>query len=114
MVNNGDTYGRDGYTQPITMNILLEYVADEIPRKLQQDGLVPQTKKRGKFHALRHSFVTNLLELGVPLEKVSDLVNHADMYFTKRTYGHSKTTVGRDASELYGKAVLQKKTAVEK
>lgn len=35
-------------------------------------------------HALRHTFVTNLLRLGVPIHLVSELANHADLQTTMR------------------------------
>lgn len=43
---------------------------------LQQDAFTP--------HCLRHSFVTNLLETGVPIEVVSDLANHSGVNVTMR------------------------------
>jgi integrase len=37
-------------------------------------------------HALRHSFVTNLLGMGVPLVDVSHLANHSDVNITMKYY----------------------------
>src|SRR5699024_3169947 len=35
-------------------------------------------------HGLRHSFVTNLLRAGMPIEMVSELANHPDLSVTMR------------------------------
>jgi site-specific recombinase XerD len=35
-------------------------------------------------HALRHTFVTRLLEVGIPLHVVSRLANHSDVSVTMR------------------------------
>lgn len=35
-------------------------------------------------HGLRHSFVTNMLRMGMPIEMVSELANHSDLSVTMR------------------------------
>ena len=39
-----------------------------------------------KFHALRHTFGTNLSRAGVPIEDTSKLMGHADISTTSKYY----------------------------
>ena len=48
-------------------------------------------------HDLRHTFVTRLLDLGVPIEQVNYLAGHTSMAMTKR-YDHAN-------EERYGGAI---------
>lgn len=62
-----------GYPSPDAIN-------QDLRRLLERHG------RPGVFtpHALRHSFVTNLLRVGMPLEMVSDLANHSNVSVTMR------------------------------
>lgn len=62
-----------GYPSPDAIN-------QDLRRLLERHG------RPGAFtpHALRHSFVTNLLRVGMPLEMVSDLANHSNVTVTMR------------------------------
>ncbi len=55
-------------------------------------GLGPQTFTP---HALRHSFVTYLLQGGVPLHEVSSLANHSDLSTTMRYVKQSEDPLSR-------------------
>ncbi|WP_369282374.1 tyrosine-type recombinase/integrase [Oscillibacter sp. GMB15532] len=53
-----------------------------------------------KFHALRHSFATRALELGVDIKTLSEILGHANISITLNIYAHS--------------LMEQKKIAIEK
>lgn len=42
-----------------------------------------------KFHALRNTYVFNLLQDGIPIESVSKLLGHYDITMTNKLYGNS-------------------------
>ncbi|MBM7784966.1 site-specific integrase [Tenggerimyces flavus] len=52
-----------------------------------------------RFHDLRHSCVTLLLDLGVPPHVVRDIVGHADIEVTMTIYAHASMTEKREAPE---------------
>lgn len=56
-------------------------------------------------HSLRHSAATAMLEAGVNLKAVSDLLGHADIRMTANTYGHVSDAAARSAMESLGKAM---------
>lgn len=56
--------------------------------------------KDRKFHALRHSFATRALELGVDMKTLSEILGHANVNITLNIYAHS--------------LMEQKKIAIEK
>lgn len=52
---------------------------------------------RVNVHSLRHSAATAMLEAGVHLKGVSDLLGHADIRITAETYGHLRDEVAKSA-----------------
>jgi integrase len=61
------------------------------PRNLHRDfGKLSENAGIGKWHPheLRHSFASLLLESGVAIEVVSELLGHASIRITADTYGH--------------------------
>ena len=55
---------------------------------------------RGGVHALRHSFVTEALEAGVPVHIVQRMAGHSSVQTTLAHYAHVRDSALRDASEL--------------
>ncbi|MHB8273554.1 MAG: tyrosine-type recombinase/integrase [Dermatophilaceae bacterium] len=51
------------------------------------------------LHTLRHSFATHMLEAGVPLHTVSELLGHSSVAVTGDVYGHVSTEGARSAIE---------------
>ena len=49
------------------------------------------------MHSLRHSAATAMLEAGIHLRGVSDLLGHADIRITAETYGHLSDEVAKSA-----------------
>jgi integrase len=57
-------------------------------------------------HDLRHVAATLLIELGVPLKVVSDMLGHASVATTADIYGHPGIEIQRDAVTKLGDAIL--------
>ena len=55
--------------------------------------------------ALRHSFATHMLEAGVPLHTVSELLGHSSVAVTGDVYGHVSTEGARSAIERLSTAM---------
>lgn len=64
----------EGQTNPDQINSRMVYLLRRLG--LPERAFTP--------HALRHSFVTNLLDMGVPLHEVSSLANHSSLAITAR------------------------------
>jgi integrase len=61
--------------------------------------------RRIRFHDLRHSAATLLLEQGVELIVVKDLLGHAQINTTADIYGHVRLRLQRQAIEAMGVAL---------
>jgi site-specific recombinase XerD len=61
-------------------------------RLLAEAGITPRYHP---FHALRHTFASDLLGAGVPMLKVSRWLGHASIQTTVDTYGHLLPRPGR-------------------
>lgn len=62
------------------------------PRKYQkifQDILKRSGVKSRKFHAIRHTFATRALELGVDIKTLSEILGHSNVSITLNIYAHS-------------------------
>lgn len=84
-------------------NILSEGTAPFDPRAYQRiykKLLREAGVKSKKFHALRHSFATRALELGVDIKTLSEILGHSGVSITLNIYAHS--------------LMEQKKIAIEK
>jgi integrase len=55
------------------------------------------------FHGLRHTGATLLLRAGVPLKVVSDILGHASISFTAKTYIHIGESMQDDAASAMGR-----------
>ncbi len=55
--------------------------------------------KQRNFHTLRHTFATRLLERGVDLKTLSELLGHENMNVTMKTYCHTLMRTKREAVE---------------
>ena len=64
---------------PVSFARILKYYK----RALQQAGL-PEVR----FHDLRHSVATYLLEMGTPIEEVSAWLGHSNIAVTAKIYAH--------------------------
>ena len=60
-----------------------DYVTDHFRLLLENNGL-----RRIRFHDLRHTVASLLINNGVPLMHVSDYLGHKDIQITANTYGH--------------------------
>jgi len=58
--------------------------------------------RRIRFHDLRHSAATLLLEQGVELVVIKELLGHAHIGVTATVYAHVRLRLQRDAIDLLG------------
>ena len=58
-------------------------------QKLFQKVLKKAGVKSRKFHAIRHTFATRALELGVDIKTLSEILGHANVSVTLNIYAHS-------------------------
>lgn len=58
-------------------------------------------------HTLRHSYVSMMLEAGVPIRVVSELVGHASTALTSDLYGHVAERVNREATDRLGEVLTR-------
>lgn len=63
------------------------------------------TLRRIRFHDLRHSAATLLLEQGVELVVIKELLGHAHIGVTATVYAHVRLRLQRDAIDLLGHAL---------
>ncbi len=61
--------------------------------------------RRIRFHDLRHSTATLLLEQGVELVVIKELLGHAHIGVTATVYAHVRLRLPRDAIDLLGRAL---------
>lgn len=57
------------------------------------------------FHALRHTYATRLLSVGVPSVDVSRVLSHAKVSTTLDIYGHAIPENGRMIADKIGKFI---------
>lgn len=58
-------------------------------------------------HCLRHSFATESLEMGLPIQDVQDLMGHADISTTRR-YDHTRRILKNNPSQMLENILLGK------
>jgi integrase len=79
---------------------------------LLQRGFYPALERAGirrvRYHDLRHSWASNLLEAGVDIATVSKALGHANVYITLKTYAHAIPKPRHGASDRM--AALMKET----
>ena len=66
-----------------------------------------------RFHDVRHSTITLLLRLKVPMHLVQRIARHSNIRLTVDTYGHLEVDDLRDAMELFGEATGVAPNALE-
>jgi integrase len=69
--------------------------------------------RRIRFHDLRHSAATLLLEQGVELVVIKELLGHAHIGVTATVYAHVRLRLQRDAIDLLGDALRSPAEAIE-
>ena len=83
--------------------IRLDYVSREFPKFLKENGL-----KSIRFHDLRHSAASNLLNAGFNLYEICDWLGHSDIRSTQR-YLHTTFESKRGISKYMGDALFRKR-----
>ncbi|MDH6623662.1 integrase [Streptomyces sp. LBL] len=66
--------------------------------------------RRIRFHDLRHSTATLLLEQGVELVVIKELLGHAHIGVTATVYAHVRLRLQRDAIDTLGTALGSRET----
>ncbi|WOC32704.1 MULTISPECIES: site-specific integrase [Caproicibacterium] len=85
-------------------------------QKLYKKLLADAHVKYRKFHAIRHTFATRALELGVDMKTLSELLGHANVSITLNIYAHSlmgqKKIAMEKFNEMHSTCMLQPPAAV--
>lgn len=89
--------GYDGYLSvwPDGAFIEPDYVSKKFRQTLSNQSVV----KRIRFHDLRHSCASLLIDKGVDMKTVQEIMRHSDFRLTANTYGHISDGVRRTALE---------------
>ncbi len=58
-------------------------------QKLYKRILMHAEIKDRKFHAIRHTFATRALELGIDIKTLSEILGHSNVSITLNIYAHS-------------------------
>lgn len=80
------------YNKPISPNVLDKYFRLTVDRL----GL-----PRVRFHDLRHTNATLLLQKGIPVKVVSERLGHSSVSITLDTYSHMLLDMQKDSSEAF-------------
>ncbi len=62
-----------------------------------------------RFHDLRHSFATNLWELGFDLKDIQELLGHSSVAITSDIYTHMREEKKKSVMERYSEALNKSK-----
>ena len=88
------------FTNEIGWHLTQAYV-NKAFHKMLSDAHLPDIR----FHDLRHTFATLLIEKGVPIKVVSELLGHANVAITLKTYAHvtdrMRGSAGQKIAQLY-------------
>ncbi len=66
-----------------------------------------------KFHAIRHTFATRALELGVDIKTLSEILGHSNINITLNIYAHSLMEQKRIAIEKFNKMYMLNMSIIE-
>ena len=69
-----------------------------IPNRIMTRVLRKAEIRHRKFHALRHTVGTRMMELGVNPKVVAELLGHSDVTVTLNLYSHVAPTMQDDAA----------------
>lgn len=89
---NEDAFVLSGKETPIDPRIF---------QKLYKKLLVEAHLRDRKFHAIRHTFATRGLELGVDIKTISEILGHSNVSITLNIYVHSLIEQKKAAMEKY-------------
>jgi len=70
----------------------------------RKERALPQSLTRD-MHTLRHTAASVMIEAGVPLKTVSEILGHASIQVTGDIYGHVSTDGARTAMDRLSKAL---------
>ena len=82
------------YESPSTVEIVCRTARKRIP---ELEGF--------HFHALRHTYTSNLLSNGAALKDVQELLGHSDVSTTMNVYAHATREAKRSSAKLLDKVV---------
>lgn len=93
-ISNEDVYILSGSIEPLDPRIY-----QRVYKKVLQEAGV----KNRKFHAIRHTFATRALELGVDIKTLSEILGHSNVSITLNIYAHSLMEQKKIAIDKFNK-----------
>lgn len=88
------------YPNLIFANTQGNYLAPHTIRTAFSDVLEKAKIEKVKFHSLRHTFATRLLEHKVPVKVVSSILGHRDTQITENLYQHVLDSLKEEVSNI--------------
>ncbi len=80
--------GRNPNDRVFTNTMGKELHVTDFSKDLKRRAIAAGVTKRTFPHNFRHSYITHLLEVGVPITEVASLAGHKDIQTTYSTYMH--------------------------
>ena len=98
-------YLKDSSKQFVFCNCKGEQLKNSTIQKSHNKLLKDLGMRHLQFHALRHTFATRQVELGVDVRTLSELLGHSDVSITLNRYCHSTLDSKKNAMEKIGKLI---------
>ena len=76
------------------------YLEPRTIRKALEDVCINANLPKIKFHALRHTYASRLIEAGVNIKVISNMLGHASTTVTEKVYLHVLEELKEDTNNL--------------
>mgnify|MGYP000458799506 CR=1 FL=1 len=83
------------------------YVEPRLMREYYQKMLAAANLPNYNFHALRHTFATRCVELGIEIKSLSEILGHSNVNITLNKYVHSSIELKKQNMEKLNPAMIE-------